>query len=374
MTFTGAAYTAALSTSSNPTDYYRTDGVRITHNPYSSEMESKYGKPGSTDNDGFDPYADTVGAGIYSGTVKRTVDGGVEIGTQYQNHNPRKGPVYSGGGYTPVSKAIASYRTELKGCVAGDQHKQTCAPTTLETLLRQYPDLANDVSTGGALPLHTCGMSRENQHATQFLIEHGGDIEALDTYGYTPLHRMASNNLAVGAQALLDAGADVEGSTGAGSRGETPMEIAWQSRATDVIRVLQSHTKKHVPVYVTSVRIVSGYEPLVGLYTRRESSVIPQSFAVVCEAQGWNVASTWKQLNGSNAWYQHEENSNHSYLYYNLSDGHWWIDGPDGLGVWIAPSTNEKSPPASAIQWKPVDSTKDVGLPPALLLYRDATL
>jgi len=70
MTLTGAAYTAALSTRGNPTDYYRTDGVRITHNPYSSEMESKYGKPGSTDNDGFDPYADTVGAGIYSGTVK----------------------------------------------------------------------------------------------------------------------------------------------------------------------------------------------------------------------------------------------------------------------------------------------------------------
>jgi len=182
--------------------------------------------------------------------------------------------VYSGGGYTPVSKAIASYRTELKGA--------TQRTTTLETLLRQYPDLANDVSTGGALPLHTCGMSRENQHAIQFLIEHGGDIEALDTYGYTPLHRMASNNLAVGAQALLDAGADVEG--GAGSRGETPMQIARQSRATDVIAVLQSHTKKHVPV--TSVRIVSGYEPLVGLYTRRESSIIPQSFAAVCEAQG----------------------------------------------------------------------------------------
>lgn len=30
----------------------------------------------------------------------------------------------------------------------------------------------------------------------------------MDTYGYRPLHRMASNNLAVGAKALLDAGAD----------------------------------------------------------------------------------------------------------------------------------------------------------------------
>lgn len=30
----------------------------------------------------------------------------------------------------------------------------------------------------------------------------------MDTYGYRPLHRMASNNLAIGAKALLDAGAD----------------------------------------------------------------------------------------------------------------------------------------------------------------------
>ena len=32
--------------------------------------------------------------------------------------------------------------------------------------------------------------------AVQVLIDAGADIEALDTYGYTPLHRMASNNLA----------------------------------------------------------------------------------------------------------------------------------------------------------------------------------
>lgn len=32
--------------------------------------------------------------------------------------------------------------------------------------------------------------------------------EAVDTYGYRPLHRMASNNLAIGAEALLRAGAD----------------------------------------------------------------------------------------------------------------------------------------------------------------------
>ena len=33
-------------------------------------MEDKYGAEGETDNEGFDPYADSVGAGIYGGAVK----------------------------------------------------------------------------------------------------------------------------------------------------------------------------------------------------------------------------------------------------------------------------------------------------------------
>ena len=87
--------------------YYRADGVRITHDPYARGMAEKYGAPGKTDADGFDPYADSVGPGIYGGTVKRDDMGQVVIGRQYQNHNPRPGPVYSGGGYTPTSKRLS---------------------------------------------------------------------------------------------------------------------------------------------------------------------------------------------------------------------------------------------------------------------------
>ena len=32
-------------------------------------------------------------------------------------------------------------------------------------------------------------MSKRNQESTALLIAHGADIEALDTYGMTPLHR-----------------------------------------------------------------------------------------------------------------------------------------------------------------------------------------
>jgi ankyrin repeat protein len=45
------------------------------------------------------------------------------------------------------------------------------------------------------------------QKSTSYLISRGADIEASDTYGYRPLHRMASNNLAIGAEALLASGA-----------------------------------------------------------------------------------------------------------------------------------------------------------------------
>jgi ankyrin repeat protein len=70
-------------------------------------------------------------------------------------------------------------------------------------LLDKYPDLVNEISTGGATPLHMCGMSKENQKIAAYLITRGGDINAFDTYGFKPLHRMASNNLAIGAEALL---------------------------------------------------------------------------------------------------------------------------------------------------------------------------
>ncbi len=39
---------------------YRKDGVKIDFDPYAPGMAAKYGLPGSTDPEGFDPYADTV--------------------------------------------------------------------------------------------------------------------------------------------------------------------------------------------------------------------------------------------------------------------------------------------------------------------------
>jgi hypothetical protein len=41
-------------------DNYRADGVRIQHDPYAKGMAEKYGRPGETDAEGFDPYAGHV--------------------------------------------------------------------------------------------------------------------------------------------------------------------------------------------------------------------------------------------------------------------------------------------------------------------------
>ena len=51
--------------------HYRADGVRITHDPFAAGMAEKYGAAGQTDAEGFDPYRDSVGPGIYGGVVKR---------------------------------------------------------------------------------------------------------------------------------------------------------------------------------------------------------------------------------------------------------------------------------------------------------------
>lgn len=202
------------------TEHYRPDGVRITHDPSAPGMAEKYGTQGDTDPEGFDPYADTVGAGIYGGNVKRDADGRVLIGEQYQSHNQRPGPIYSGTGYSEMSKALQ------RGAEA------------VSAVLDRDPSAVSEISTGGATPLHMCGMSHRNQISTALLIARGADVEAVDTYGYRPLHRMASNNLAVGARALLEAGALVNPQK-VDRTTESPLRIAMAARALDVIKVLK---------------------------------------------------------------------------------------------------------------------------------------
>eukprot|EP00908_Phaeocystis_cordata_P022282 Transcript_4703.p2 GENE.Transcript_4703~~Transcript_4703.p2 ORF type:complete len:375 (+),score=95.91 Transcript_4703:114-1127(+) len=328
---------ATCGSSRGNTDYYRADGVRITHDPFAPGMADKYGRPGATDEEGFDPYRDSVGPGIYGGIVKRDENAQVVIGAQYQNHNPRPGPVYAGGGYTPMSNALGT-------------------KSKVEALLDKYPDLVNDVSTGGAQPLHMCGMSQVNQHSASLLISRGADIEALDTYGMTPLHRCASNNLASGAEALLEAGADPANRGGVRL---TPLDLARQASASDVIRVLQRHGAKRKDVMIATIVVSGAGDSRVdGEYAATSAATVPVGFGKVCEANGWDTRRMWAQLNGGATWFGAK---NGAYIYWNQSDRSWWIDEPDGHGVYKAAAPSHAPP---QVGWAPLGPHK---IPPALV-------
>ena len=168
--------------------------------------------------DGFDEAADAVGPGIYGGSVQRDADGNILIGNVgIDNHRP--GPLYSDGGYCLMARAIQRGEEMVK------------------QILKDYPQLIEEVSTGGARPLHVCGMSAKGEQCTKLLIDMGADIHAVDTYGYTALHRMASNDLESGGAALVKAGLDPNAKLeGADS---TPIEIAKRQRAIKFLMGMQ---------------------------------------------------------------------------------------------------------------------------------------
>lgn len=170
---------------------------------------------------GLDAEADLVGPGIYGGRVERSPDGSVVIGKQYEEHNALPGPVYAGGGYTEMSRAIHS------------------GPEAVAAVLQCDPAAANEVMTGGARPLHMCGMSRRGELSAAVLVAAGAEVDVADTWGYTPLMRMASNNLGIGARSLLQAGADRLRPSGLEGVGQSARDLALRLRSFDVIREMQ---------------------------------------------------------------------------------------------------------------------------------------
>ena len=174
--------------------------------------------------DGLDADSDSVGPGIYGGIVERAAQGEIIIGQQYEQHNSLPGPVYAGGGYTELSEAIRT------------------GPEAVAALLSLHPERAHEISTGGATPLHVCGMSPVGQHSMRVVIDAlsaGADIDAVDTWGYTPLQRCSTNNLAIGAQALLEAGASHTRPSGTESAGDSARALARRLRSYAVLTLFQ---------------------------------------------------------------------------------------------------------------------------------------
>lgn len=177
--------------------------------------------------EGLDAESDSVGPGIYGGRVQLDAFGNIEIGQQFEQHNALPGPVYAGGGYTELSQAIRT------------------SPDAVRSLLDVQPDLAHEVTTGGATPLHVCAMSQIGQNSMALVVAArspaAADVDAVDTWGYTALQRCATNNLAEGAKALLAAGASHSRPSGLEGTGDSARALALRLRAFGVLKAFQQH-------------------------------------------------------------------------------------------------------------------------------------
>jgi len=145
---------------------------------------------------------DVVGAGVYGGIVKRNINGMVEVGDEWPEDNlapPAHNPVHSRGPFLDYAKLTSSNRgyTDIALILQRGSLRE------LEELFQRAGDatnrkkLANLVMTGGARPLHMCGMGRggDTSALINLLLQHGADVNAKDNYELTPMDRLASNSV-----------------------------------------------------------------------------------------------------------------------------------------------------------------------------------
>ena len=78
----------------------------------------------------------------------------------------------------------------------------------------------------------------------------------------------------------------------------------------------------------------AGVSAANGVFFRQSPEVIPDMFKAVCVKQKWDPVDTWASLtNLKTSWFLKDDGA---YIYFNTGDSKWWIDGPDGLGLYIA--------------------------------------
>lgn len=117
----------------------------------------------------------------------------------------------------------------------------------IQGILRTDPTMVNSQSAKfGTSPLHvaTSGVRRdpkaekEDDKIVEFLVGHGGNVNALDSRGWTPLACAAFSGHLQQMKILIDHGADVNAS---GNSGSTPLaEAAWMGQE-DAVKLLIEH-------------------------------------------------------------------------------------------------------------------------------------
>jgi len=122
---------------------------------------------------------------------------------------------------------------------------------------------------------------------------------------------------------------------------------------------MSKYNGARVDVPIDRIVVDGATEPRInGEYSPKSAEEIPSGFTRVCQGQGWDPEDTWRQLNGGATWYGMP---NGAYIYWNTSDGMWWIDEPNGKGVWKAEAPKHAPP---QLGWVPLGNR---GLPPTLV-------
>lgn len=142
---------------------------------------------------------DVVGSGVYGGMVKRDKHGTIVVGDEWPENNlapPAHNPVHSTGPFLDYDK----FTTKNRGYSAIAHAIMSGDAATLGAMLESAgaddaTALANLVMTGGARPLHMCGMSRGGDASglIEILIRYGAEVNAKDNYELTPWDRLQSN-------------------------------------------------------------------------------------------------------------------------------------------------------------------------------------
>jgi len=135
------------------------------------------------------------------------------------------------------------------------------------------------------------------------------------------------------------------------------------SLSRDVARVLQFWGSERRKTEIARVEVLGSSEDSVnGQYFPTSSEEIPPGFQKVCQAQGWPTQKMWQKLNSDRTWYRKE---NQAYIYWNSLDSSWWIDKPDGAGIFKAGAVNY-APPQTG--WAPLCT--GVNIPKCVRTFR----
>jgi len=156
-------------------------------------------------NIGWNLPIDVVGSGVYGGIVKRDDSGRILIGDEWPEDNvgsEAHNPVHSTGPYLDFAKYTPNNRgySEIALSIThGDAERLQglFAKASAFGGDETAKQLANLVMTGGARPLHMCGMSRggDASDLIETLLRYGAEVNAKDNYEYTAIDRLSSNSV-----------------------------------------------------------------------------------------------------------------------------------------------------------------------------------